>query len=376
MASTAIRWVTTPTGDSAWLVTSYEDVKALLSDPRLGRSHAEPERAARVSYSAIFGGPGMGHPSTEAKDHARMRRLLVPAFSGRRMASLRPRVTAIIAELLDAMAGHAQPVDLHEAVSFPLPALVICELLGVPYADRDDFRRWSDDAALRIDASRSQTGLAQLLEYMRAMVARKQAEPDDDVISDLVAAAAADPDLSIDDIVMFSAGLLFAGHGTTTGAIDHGAALLLTHPEQVAALRHNPTLIEPAVEEILRLSHPSGSEQDVGLPRYANTDFIFGDVTIRTGELVILGLRAANLDQHLFREPDRFDVHRTPSPHLAFGYGPRYCVGAPLARVELRAVFSALLDRFPMLRLAVPVESLRDRDELIIGGLAELPVTW
>ncbi len=378
MVNTAIRRVTTPAGDPAWLVTGYDDVKALLSDPRLGRSHADPERASRISQSAIFGGP-MGHPSTEAAEHARTRRLLASAFSARRMASLRPRVTAIIADLLDAMARQPRPVDLHEAVSFPLPALVICELLGVPYADREDFRRWSDDAGHQTDAVRSQAGLMKLWQYMRELVDRKRAEPGDDVISDLVAAAAADPELSADGIAMLSAGLLFAGHETTVTAIDRGVTLLLAHPEQADALRHDPALIEPAVEEILRSWLPmraAGTEQPAGLPRYANTDFIFGGVTIQTGELVMLGLRQANLDEQLFPEPDRFDVRRTRNPHLTFGHGPRFCVGAPLARIELQMLFAALLDRFPTLRLAVPIESLRGRDELLTGGLVELPVTW
>ena len=237
--NTAIRRVTTPAGDPAWLVTGYDDVKALLSDPRLGRSHADPQRAARISQSAIFGGP-MGHPSTEAAEHARTRRLHAPAFSARRMARLRPRVAAIIADLLDALANQTRPVDFHEAVSFPLPALVICELLGVPYADREDFRRWSDDAAHLTDAARSQTGLMLLWQYMRTLVDRKQAEPSDDVISDLVAAAAADPELTVDGIAMLSAGLLFAGHETTVTAIDRGVTLLLIHPGQVDALRHDP----------------------------------------------------------------------------------------------------------------------------------------
>ena len=377
--NTAIRRVTTPAGDPAWLVTGYDDVKALLSDPRLGRSHADPQRAARISQSAIFGGP-MGHPSTEAAEHARTRRLLAPAFSARRMARLRPRVTAIIADLLDALANQTRPADFHEAVSFPLPALVICELLGVPYADREDFRRWSDDAAHLTDAARSQAGLMQLWQYMRTLVDRKQAEPGDDVISDLVAAAAADPELTVDGIAMLSAGLLFAGHETTVTAIDRGVTLLLIHPEQADALRHDPALIEPAVEEILRSWLPmrtSGTdEQAAGLPRYANTDFTFGGATIQTGELVMLGLRQANLDEQLFPEPDRFDVHRTRHPHLTFGHGPRFCVGAPLARIELHMLFAALLDRFPTMRLAVPVESLRGRDELLTGGLVELPVTW
>ncbi|MGH3872482.1 MAG: cytochrome P450 [Pseudonocardiaceae bacterium] len=378
MANPAIHRVTTSTGDPAWLVTNYGDVKALLSDPRLGRSHADPERAARISHSAIFGGP-MGHPSTEAAEHARTRRLLAPAFSARRMASMRPRVTAIITDLLEAMAHQGQPADLHEAVSFPLPALVICELLGVPYADRADFRRWSDDAAHQTDAARSQAGLMQLWQYMRALVDRKQAEPGDDVISDLAAAAGADPELTTDGIAMLSAGLLFAGHETTVTAIDRGVTLLLIHPEQADALRRDPALIGPAVEEILRSWQPmrtSGIEQAAGLPRYANTDFTYGGVPIQTGELVMLGLRPANLDEQHFPDPARFDVHRTRNPHLTFGHGPRFCVGAPLARLELQSLLPALLDRFPTLRLAVPVESLRGRDELLTGGLVELPVAW
>jgi cytochrome P450 len=378
MVSAAIQRVTTLTGDPAWLVTNYDDVKALLSDPRLGRSHADPERASRVSHSAVLGGP-MGHPSTEAMDHTRTRRLLAPAFSARRMANLRPRVKTIITKLLDAMERQSQPADLHEAVSFPLPALVICELLGVPYADRDEFRRWSDDAAHLTDAARAQAGLSKLWEYMRALVQRKQTEPGDDVISDLAASAAADPKLTADGIAGLCAGLLFAGHETTVTAIDRGVLLLLTHPDQADELRHDPALVVPAVEEILRSWMPmrtSRTEQVAGLPRYANTDFTFDGVTIRAGELVMLGLRWANLDARRFPEPDRFDVHRTRNPHLTFGYGPRFCVGAPLARIELQSLFPALLNRFPTLRLAVPIEALRGRDELLTGGLMELPVAW
>ena len=243
MVSAAIQRVTTLTGDPAWLVTNYDDVKALLSDPRLGRSHADPERASRASHSAVLGGP-MGHPSTEAVDHARTRRLLAPAFSARRMANLRPRVKTIITELLDAMERQSQPADLHEAVSFPLPALVICELLGVPYADRDEFRRWSDDTAHLTDAARSQAGLSKLWKYMHALVQRKQTEPGDDVISDLAAAAAADPELTADGIAGLCAGLLFAGHETTVTAIDRGVLLLLTHPDQADELRHDPALMD------------------------------------------------------------------------------------------------------------------------------------
>jgi cytochrome P450 len=250
----------------------------------------------------------------------------------------------------------------------------------VPYADREDFSRWSDDIAHPTDTARSQAGLMQLSQYMRALVDRKQAEPGDDVISNLVTAAAANPELADDDIAMLSAELLILGHETTVTAIDCGVTLLLTHPEQADALRHDPALIGSAVEEILRLwlsMHTSVTEQAMGLLRYANTDFTFGGVTIRAGELVVLGLRAANLDEQHFPGPDRFDVHRTPNPHLTFGHGSRFCAGAPLARIELQTLFPALVARFPTLCLAVPVESLRGRDGgLLAGGLWELPVTW
>jgi cytochrome P450 len=211
------------------------------------------------------------------------------------------------------------------------------------------------------------------------LVERKKAQPADDVISDLVAAATTDPDLTVDGIVMLSIVLLLAGYETTVISIDRGVILLLTYPEQADAVRHDPELVAPAVEEILRLPLPtraSGAEQAIGLPRYANTDFTFGGVTIHTGELIMLGLCVANLDEQLFPEPTRFDVHREHNPHLSFGHGPHFCPGASLARIELQTLFPALLNRFPTLRLAVPVESLRGRDELFTGGLMELPVTW
>lgn len=379
----AIRQVTTPAGDPAWQVVDYDDIKTLLADPRLGRSHPDPENAPRLSSSAVLGGPS-GNPDTEAEEHARMRRQLAPAFSARRMARLRPRIQHIVAELLDDMLACAPPVDFHEAISFPLPALVICELLGVPFEDREKFRRWSDDAGHMTDAERANAGLAQLFGYMHALVRRKQAEPAEDVISLLVSAAAAEAadgaDIDADSVAMLASGLLFAGHETTVTAIDRGMTLLFTNPEQRAALAADPELTAGAVEEILRAAMPLPGvrqrEKDVGMPRYANTDIEFGGVTIRAGDLVLLGLQLANQDRERFPEPERFDVRRTQNPHLSFGYGPRFCLGAPLARLELHELFAALPQRCPDLSLAVPVEELRVRDELLTGGLARLPVTW
>jgi cytochrome P450 len=380
---TAIRRVTTPAGHPAWQVVDYDEVKLLLADPRLGRSHPDPENAPRLSSAAILGGP-TGDPETEAEEHARMRRLLSPAFSARRMARLQPRIRQIVAELLDQMLTRTPPVDFHEAISFPLPALVICELLGVPFEDRERFRRWSDDAGHMTDPERANAGLQQLWEYMRSLVERKQVEPGEDVISLLVAAGREDtPDgstMDVDGISLLAAGLLFAGHETTVTAIDRGMALLFANPDQRAELFGDAELTAGAVEEILRAAMPLPDvevrERDIGLPRYANADIELGDVTIRAGDLVLLGLQVANRDENRFPQPEQFDVRRTQNPHLTFGYGPRFCLGAPLARLELNELFTALPQRCPDLRLAVPVEELRPRDEFLTGGLAELPVTW
>ncbi|MGH2354921.1 MAG: cytochrome P450 [Chloroflexota bacterium] len=386
--NTTVRQVTTPAGDPAWLVTGYDQVKALLADPRLGRLHPAPERAARYSQAAIFGGPMGGSPASEGRDHAQMRRLLTPAFSARRMASLRRRVQELENGLLDDLGRQTPPADFHAALSFPLPALVICELLGVPYEDREAFRHWSDDAADMTDGARSRAGLAQLHGYMRELLARKRQQPAEDVLSDLVAAQAQAPQAFTDDgVVTLAAGLLFAGHETTVAAIDTGVVLLLTNPAQREALQRDPTLVPRVVEEILRLPTPvpdpvpdpvptPPTASASGLPRYAHAEMDIDGVTIRAGDLVLLGLQAANLDERVFPLPAAFDMTREANPHLTFGHGPHYCIGAPLARIELQAVFGTLFQRFPTLRLAVPVEELRPRSHLLTGGLTTLPVTW
>jgi pentalenolactone synthase len=376
----SVQRVTTPAGDQAWCVTGYDLVKGLLLDPRLGRSHPEPERAARYAKSAIFGGPMGSSPETERSEHAQMRALLTPAFSARRIALLRPRVQELVDGLLDALAQRSPPVDFHEAVSFPLPALVICELLGVPYADCDDFRRWSDDSADMTDHERSRAGLTQLHRYMRELVQRKRQQPAEDVISDLIAAQQYAPDRFTDDhVVELAAGLLFAGHETTVAAIDKGVLLLAANPSAREALQRDPSLVPKVVEEILRSPTPIAKDPTApvgGLPRYANAEIKLDGMTIRRGDLVLLVLQSANLDERTFLAAETFEVTRAANPHLTFGHGPHYCIGAPLARIELQTVFGSLIQRFPTLRLAVPVAELRQHSHLLTGGLAELPVTW
>ncbi|MDQ4104503.1 MAG: cytochrome P450 [Actinomycetota bacterium] len=289
---------------------------------------------------------------------------------------------ALVDELLDELAGDGAPADLHEVVSFPLPALVICELLGVPYADRDDFRRWSDEAADMTDQARSFGGLTALWQYISGLMAAKLDDPGDDVLSALVAEHRADRDgFSLDQAAQLGAGLLFAGHETTVTAIDTGVVLLATHPEQRNALRHDPSLVPTAVEEILRASLPSlqapaGSGRGHGLPRWANADLDVDGVIIAAGDLVLLGLHQANHDERLVGDRTEVDLCRRRNPHLTFGHGPHFCIGAPLARLELQVLFGTLLDRFPTLTVAVPVEQLQPRTDLLTGGLAALPVTW
>jgi pentalenolactone synthase len=370
-AERPITRVRTPAGDEAWLVTRYAEVRALLSDPRLGRSHPDPEHAPRITDSILFGEP-MERYETEQADHAQMRALLTPYFSVRRMQALRPRVEALVDQLLDALAARTPPVDLHEALSFPLPVLVICELLGVPYHDREQFRTWSTAMAELHDRERAQAALYNLVAYMGELVARKRACPADDLLSGLCAAEGGR--LLDMQIAFLGAMVLFAGHETTVVRIDVGTLLLLTNAEQREALAEHPELVASAIEEVLRLSVlDSGSG---GLPRYAHADIEIGGLTIRAGEAVLLSRGAANHDERIFADPDRFDVRRQPNAHLTFGYGPRFCLGAPLARVELQAVVARLVRRFPTLRLAVPLEELHVHSELMTGGFFALPVTW
>jgi cytochrome P450 len=357
-----VRTVTTVAGDAAWLVGGHARVRRLLTDRRLGRTHPDPDHAARYSESVIFGRPQPASAMEDADD-ARMRRLLTPWFSPRRMAVLRPRVQRLVDGLLDDLARATPPVDFHEAVSFPLPALVICELLGVPYEDREDFRRWSDDAADMTDESRSMSGLGSLWQYIQQLVEAKRAEPADDLLSELATVEA-----SSERVAELGAGLLFAGHETTVAAID-----------TVDALIRDPLLVDASVEEILRLPAPV-PEPDVpaavGLPRWANADVDVDGTTVHAGELVLLDLQSANLDPAAFEAPCAFDPSRATNPHLTFGHGPHYCIGAPLARLELQILFATLARRFPTLALAVPPTDLRPRSHLLTGGLESLPVTW
>ncbi|PSK90972.1 pentalenolactone synthase [Murinocardiopsis flavida] len=359
--------VRTRTGDAAWLVTGYPEVRALLDDPRLGRSHPDPANAARSGASALFGGP-QGDFATEHAEHARMRSLLRPHFTPKRMRALRPRVEELTAGLLDDLARHGSPGDLNAALAVPLPILVICELLGVPYGDREEFRAWTAAAADVTDQARSEQGLADLFDYGTRLVADKRRSPGEDVIS----ALAATDGIGDDEAAMLSMALLFAGHETTVVQIGMGALLLLTHPDQWRRLAEYPQAADAAVEEVLR----APGKNTGGIPRYARTDIDLAGVTIAAGELVMCDTGAANHDPGVFDDPDRFDTERRAAAHLSFGHGARYCIGAPLARIELSAVLSRLPARFPSMELAAALDELHTRADTLTGGLVALPVRW
>ncbi|TDD12686.1 cytochrome P450 [Nonomuraea diastatica] len=366
-AKEGIAKVRTSLGDEVWLVSGYEDARRLFIDARLGRSHPEPDKAARLSSSALLGGP-QGDAATEKAEHERMRKLFAPSFSARRMKALGDHVGSLVDELLDHLAGLRPPADLHAELSFPLPVLVICRLLGVPYGDREYFSGVSVRMSDMLDHDRSMAAREEMGAYMADLIQRKRREPAEDVLSDL--ANELDDDGAISRL---AGGLLFAGHETTVNRIDFGVLLLLGNPGQLDLLKADPGRAPGAVEEILRMASPSLH----GLPRYAHEDIVIGDVTIRRGEAVVITLGPANRDERIYPDPDVFDIRRPQTdPHLSFGYGPRFCIGASLARVELVAVFSRLFQRFPGLRTTVPVDELPRNEGRITEGLARLPVTW
>jgi pentalenolactone synthase len=362
----AVHRVRTAEGEEAWLVTGHAWVRQLLDDDRLSRSHPDPRAATKDSGSAVLAGLLGGF----ATDHARLRALLEPHFSPERMRALRPYIETLTGQLLDGLAGRKPPVDLREALALPLPIQVMCEWLGVPQEDKERFGGWTQDAANVGDPVRSKQGLGELLGYCKQLVADKRRNPGDDVISRICATEGIDDD----EVLGVTALLLFGGYETTVARIGTCVSLLLAHPEQWQALLRAPGLVPGAVEETLRMSMPN--PHNGGMPRYALTDFEIDGVPIKTGDFVLLNIIAANHDGTAFTDPGRVDVTRDTTGSLVFGHGAHHCVGATLARMQLRAVLTQLVARFPTLRLAVGVEELGLRHNTLIGGLIQLPVTW
>ncbi|MFJ2115498.1 MULTISPECIES: cytochrome P450 [unclassified Streptomyces] len=359
--------VRTPAGDEGWLVTRHAELKQLLHDERLGRAHADLANAPRYVRNPFLDMLVVDDADLARKVHAEARALLTPNFSARRVLNLMPKVEAVAEAVLENFLAQGPPADLHSGFSTPMSLGVLSELLGVPAEDRgrlvSALARMGDLG----DLAGVQEGQRDLFGYLGELAGRKRTEPADDVISRLCESEPSD-----ERIGPISAGLLFAGLESVAGHIDLGVALFSLHPEQRAAAMGDPGLMAGAVEEILRSAKAGGSV----LPRYATDDVEIGGVTIRTGELVLLDFTLSNFDRQVFDAPELFDIRRSPNPHLTFGHGMWHCIGAPLARMQLRTAYTLLFTRLPGLRLARPVEELRVPGGQLSGGLSELPVVW
>jgi cytochrome P450 len=360
-----------PDGVEGWLVSRYEDVRELLADPRISSRNklgVNPVRPLPPGAESLLDIEPGQFIRMDPPDHTRYRKLLTGQFTVRRMQALAPRVQQIVDERLDAMAAQPPPADLVQAFALPVPSLVICELLGVPYADRALFQRRSRLLlSMDTDAPTLLRARDELRAYMLDLVRAKKAEPADDLLSGL-----AGQDLTELELVNIGNLLLVAGHETTANMLALGTLLLLQHPDQVEALRADPALVGSAVEELLRYL----TIVQFGVVRTALEDLEVGGQRIRAGELVVASLASANRDAEQFADPNALDLAREYAPHLAFGHGVHQCLGQQLARVEMRAGFASLLARFPSLRLAVPPEQVPMRDDTFILGVRELPVTW
>jgi cytochrome P450 len=360
-----------PGGTPAWLITGYAQARAALTDPRL----LKMPRDWRPDPDSEFGALDMHMLNSDPPDHERLRKLVNKAFTARRVEQLRPRITAITEELLDDMSTQ-QEVDLLTAFAFPLPVTVICELLGVPVADRDQFRAWSATIVSETVSSEvAQDHLTAMLGYFRDLLAARRREPADDLLSALISArddTARDNTgrLSENELLSMAWLLLVAGHETTVNLIGSGVLALLLHPGELARLRADPALLAGAVEELLRYVSPVNNATF----RFAGEPVDLGGVSISPGEVVLVSLSGANRDPSRYPDPERLNVGRDSAGHVAFGHGIHYCLGAPLARLEAQIAFGALLERFGSMTLAVPPQALRWRPSTLIHGLESLPV--
>ncbi|UUU45072.1 cytochrome P450 [Streptomyces sp. NBC_00162] len=362
-----------PDGHRGWLVTSHSLVRSVLADQRFS---ARQELHHHAAFDHPFGTeritpaePGQ-FIGMDPPEHTRYRKLLTKHFTARRIRELAPRIEEIVEQRLDALEAAGRGADLVAEFAVPIPTLLICEILGVPYAEQDMFRH---DVAtfFRLDSTQEEThgAYAGMLAYLGGLVPRRRAAPGADLISGLIEGN----ELSDQEIATVALVVLIAGHETTASMLGLGVYTLLSHPDQWAGLRAEPDLLDSAVEELLRYLPLFRA----GLMRTALTDVDLGGHRISAGECLVLSLSAANRDPRRFDgDPERFDPGRKPGGHLSFGHGVHQCLGHHLARVELRIAYAALLRRFPRLRMAVPAEEIPLCTDMAIYGVHRLPVTW
>lgn len=362
-----------PTGDLVWLVTRYQDVRAVMCDQRFSRNLDRPDVASLI--------PGVRQPSSPFADppaHTRWRRLLSKEFTARRVEGMRADVESAVEDLLDRMQTQQQPVDLMQAIAFPLPVTVVCSLLGISVDKHGRFREGAKAALSTGDELSPEEKTAAFLDMLaatRELITDKRQAPGTDLLSALVAAHDEDDGrLSEDQLVATVVTLLVGGYENPAHQFGKAVQLLFAHPAQFDALRADPGLISSAAEETLR--YAAAIDSGFGSPRYATEDVRVGGATIPKGATVLVIRQSANRDDTQVDDPDRFDITREPTQHFSFGVGPHFCLGASLARLELEVGIAGLLRRFPGLTLTVPADEVPWAYRVTTAGPAALPVTW
>jgi cytochrome P450 len=361
-----------PYGRPAWLVLPYELNKLVLSDQRFSREATlvgdNPREDAvdlQIAESIL---------SMDPPKHTRIRQLLGKAFTSRRVEQLRPIARQIAAGLLADMTAAGPPADLVQNYSFAFPATVICQLLGIPEDDWDQFRSWTAgmSSTLTVSPEEQTLILLNLFSYFGQLFEQRRQHPGDDLLSALAQARDKDDRLTEEELIFQALALLVGGRETTAHEITNVVYMLLAHPEQLDLLRARPELMPSAVEELLRFIVLGNALN----PRIATVDVQLGDVLVRAGEPVLAAITAANRDEKFFDHPDELDITRKPNPHVTFGFGPHFCPGAHLARMELQVSLEEILSRLPGLRLAIPDRDLSWQQDTIMRSVTELPLCW
>lgn len=365
--------VSTPAGVDAWMVSRYDDLRTVLRDRRLSSRLAPSDHAvegADLDREADAG----SILNLDGAEHTRLRRLLTTEFTVKRIEALRPRIQQIIDLHIDAMLASPRPIDLVRDFALPIPSLVICEMLGVPYVDRDVFQRQSAQlVAVDVPLPEVEAVAAEMQQYMAGLVIAKLEQPADDLLSRLIERAnSTERPLSMEELVSIGITLLIAGHETTANMIALSTLVLLRNPDQLKVLRERPELAPTATEELLRYL----SVVQFGVFRQVTEDMELASEQLKAGEFLIAALSAGNRDESVYPDADQVDLSRRASTHLAFGFGPHQCLGQQLARVELQEVFTRLYRRIPTLRLAVPFEEIDFKHNTLVYGVKALPVTW
>ncbi|MFJ8362127.1 cytochrome P450 [Streptomyces sp. NPDC093984] len=363
--------VTLYDGRDVWVVTGHATARALLADPRLSSDRTRSAFPAVTARFAAARNRRLALLGVDDPEHRAQRRMLVPSFTLKRATALRPRIQAIVDRLLDAMEAAGPPVELVSAFALPLPSMVICALLGVPYADHDFFEEQSRRLLRGPSVADTQDARDRLNTYFEELIDLKREEPGDGLLDELIQEQLREGALDRDELVSLATLLLVAGHETTANMISLGTFTLLHHPEQLAELRADPGLMSAAVEELLRFLSIAD-----GLVRVATEDIEIAGTRIRADEGVLFSTSVINRDTTAFPEPDTLDWHRPARHHVAFGFGIHQCLGQNLARAELEIALRTLFDRLPGLRLAAPAEEIPFKPGDTVQGMLELPVSW